>query len=743
MRIDEFTRLLDAKPSGRNEWKACCPAHDDNRESLSVSVGNNGSIVLKCHAGCDNKDILSRMGLRFSDLYPDQERPKNIDYKPSMKRNKSVSRNNTPGSMFDFNNVVATYTYRNGTRKLRDGNKHFFWQHLEGKEWKPRRGNAPHVLYIAGNPQNTVYVCEGEKDVCTMARIGFYAVSPEHGAGGNGKWLSEYNHDINGKSVMIIPDNDDVGRAFAEQIASNIQTIAKDVKILNLADVWPEIKEHQDVSDMVKAFGDEEAIKKIRALAEKGNTHKPRKKPLSAILKELKPEYDNRYRWSDIGNGNLFADIFKDEARYCPDRGIWFVYDGKRWKADSKDSTKTMQLCKRLADALMVYATTVENEKYAQAVAKWQNRNTRNTILKDAQDCYPVNVSEFDEDIYLLNCKNGTLDLRTLEFRPHAPGDLLSKMANVDYDPEARCERWDAFISEIMQGDTEKANYLQRALGYGLTGDTREECFFILYGATSRNGKSVLIESYKNIMGDYGRSTSPESIAQKDRADSTKANEDIARLSGARFVNISEPDKNLVLSSALIKTLTGNDTIPARFLHEHTFEFRPQFKLFINTNHLPRVTDSTVFSSDRIKVLPFTRHFEEDERDPGLKRFFSRKENASAILNWCIEGLRSYQKHGLSVPASVQKATKEYMLDSDDITRFMDDELIVDYKSMVKTMDVYERYKVWCDRNGFMQKSSKTFVQDLKQRNVDVLPNKRPPEGGNPCSMIIGRKLKY
>ena len=140
MRIDEFTRLLDAKPSGRNEWKACCPAHDDNRESLSVSVGNNGSIVLKCHAGCDNKDILSRMGLRFSDLYPDQEKPKSIDYKPSIKRTKSATRNNSPGRMFDFNNVVATYTYRNGTRKLRDGNKRFFWQHLEGDGWKPKRG---------------------------------------------------------------------------------------------------------------------------------------------------------------------------------------------------------------------------------------------------------------------------------------------------------------------------------------------------------------------------------------------------------------------------------------------------------------------------------------------------------------------------------------------------------------------------------------------------------------------------
>lgn len=464
------------------------------------------------------------------------------------------------------------------------------------------------------------------------------------------------------------------------------------------------------------------------------------KSALLALIKDIQPEYNNRYRWSDIGNGNLFADVYKDAARYCPDRGVWFVYDGKRWRPDSKDFTQTMRLCKRLADALMIYSTTIENEKYAQAVAKWQNRNTRNTILKDAQDCYPVNADEFDADDYLLNCKNGTLDFREMKFRPHDPADMISKIANVYYDPEAYCERWDSFISEIMEHEQGKTRFLQKAYGYSLIGDTREECFFILYGATSRNGKSVLNESFKNIMGDYGRATSPESIAQKDRTDSSRPNEDIARLAGARFVNISEPDKSLVLSSALIKTLTGNDTIQARYLHEHIFEFRPQFTIFINTNHLPRVTDSTVFSSDRIKVIPFTRHFEENERDTGLKRLFSKKENASAILNWCIKGLRMYQDEGLTVPDSVKAATKEYMNDSDDITRFMDDELISDFRSEERTADVYDRYKEWCERNGFHQKSIKTFSQDLKQRNVTVLI-KRPVNGGNPCSVIIAKRL--
>lgn len=730
MRIDEFTRLLDAKPSGRNTWKARCPAHDDRKESLSVSVGKNGAIILKCHAGCDNSDILNRMGLKYSDLYPDTDCP-SVTYK-----SQPVSKDSRHG--FNFNDVVAIYTYSNGTRKLRDREKNFCWQHLKDNEWKPRRGDAPHVLYKAGKPQETLFIVEGEKDADTMGNLGFYALSSENGAGGQSKWIDSYNTDVAGKNVFIIPDNDVVGHEFADAISDRIKGIAKSVRIVDLKSVWSEIKEHQDVSDMVECLGADEATKRIRMLSQT----KTRRKSLKSILVEMKPETKDRYRATDIGNSNLFSDVYKDIARYCADRGRWYIYDGKRWMPDSIDGTQTMQLCKRLADALLVYASSIEDADYVKAVAKWQNRNTRKTVLLDAQDCYPVKVSDFDKDIYLFNCQNGTLDLRTMEFKPHRPQDLLSKISGVNYDPDAKCVRWNRFIDEIMQGDNDKARFLQKALGYSLTGDTREECFFILYGATSRNGKGTLMETFKRIMGDYGKATSPETIAQKDRTDSSKPSEDVARLAGARFVNISEPDKNLVLSSALIKTLTGNDTIQARYLHEHIFEYQPQFKIFVNTNHLPRVTDSTVFSSDRIKVIPFERHFVESERDTSLKRQFSDKANQSAVLNWCLDGFKSYQAEGLSVPASVQKATTEYMMDSDDIARFMADELEVDYKSMVKTSDVYERYKEWCDRNGFMQKSIKTFSQELKQRNVDILAKKRPPTGGNPCSMILARRLR-
>ena len=303
-----------------------------------------------------------------------------------------------------------------------------------------------------------------------------------------------------------------------------------------------------------------------------------------------------------------------------------------------------MELCKQLADNLMLYALSLQDEQQRQAymghVSKWQKRNCREIVLKEAASVYPVPLSCFDIDPMIFNCLNGTLNFKTGEFRPHRVEDMLSKLSGVKYNPGAKSERWEHFIMEVMQNDRDEAVFLQKALGYALTGDTQHECFFMLHGPTSRNGKGTCMETFMRLMGEYGKSAKPDTIAQKQSANGSGPSEDIARLAGARFVNISEPDKKLVLSAALVKTLTGNDTITARFLNENSFEYCPQSKLFINTNHLPSITDVTLFSSGRVKILPFERHFPEAERDEGLKAELAKSENLSAVPNWCMEGLR-------------------------------------------------------------------------------------------------------
>ncbi len=462
-------------------------------------------------------------------------------------------------------------------------------------------------------------------------------------------------------------------------------------------------------------------------------------------LADLHPEQNDRYGWHDIGNGNLFADWFKNRARYVPKRRKWFVFNGRVWEADD-DSLDVMQLAKELADKLMMYALSIKDDntrqKYVEFVSRWQKRGYRETILKDAAGVYKISFSVFDRNPMIFNCLNGTLNFETGEFYDHRPEDFLSKLAGVNFVPNARSERWESFIDEIMQGDKEKTRFLQKALGYALTGDTRYECFFLLYGPKSRNGKGTTMETFKVLTGDYGCAMNPDSIAQKHKANGNGPSEDIARLVGKRFVNISEPDKKLVLSAALVKTLTGNDTINARFLNENSFEFKPDFKLYINTNHLPQVTDVTLFTSGRVKVIPFERHYEEDEQDKGLKGELAKAENLSGILNWCIDGLRALEEEGFDPPDSVIAATVDYQQRSDKIGRFVADELEQGDLFEVRTAEVYERYRSWCFDNGFHPENAANFKQSIGK--FGEIQYKRPLGAGrlaNPVNLLIGYKL--
>lgn len=204
-----------------------------------------------------------------------------------------------------------------------------------------------------------------------------------------------------------------------------------------------------------------------------------------------------------------------------------------------------MKLCMNLANLLHMYALKITDEhkrkSYMDYSKRWQSHGCRVNILKDAQVYHPISVSEFDSDPYIFNCKNGTLRVDTFECLEHKSSDKLTKISNVIYDPNAKSHRWDKFISEIMSYDKEKAKFLQKLLGYGLTGDTRHECMTILYGASTRNGKGTLCESVLKVLGSYGCTARPETLAQKNNANSSQPTEDIARLAGVRFVNISEP----------------------------------------------------------------------------------------------------------------------------------------------------------------------------------------------------------
>ena len=361
-------------------------------------------------------------------------------------------------------------------------------------------------------------------------------------------------------------------------------------------------------------------------------------KYVNEVLKKLNElNAVERFPMNDRGSADLFATVFMDVSRYNPTKKDWMYYDGTRWVAD-QEGMRAKRNAKTLADALVRYSVTVslpddKRQSYIKYAAGMMNYRSRNVMVTDAKDLNFFDNTELDKDDFLLNCKNCVLDLsgdqpKELE---HKADLLLSKICNANYNPAATCTLWEKTVNEIMQGDSSKIEYLQKMSGRFLTGDTSEEEFYIFFGATTRNGKSTITELLLYLLGDYATTISPESLAIKVNKDSRTASPDIAKLAGTRFVVASEPPRRMLFDSSLVKTLTGRDTVSARFLHENEFQFKPKFKLILNSNYLPVISDKTVFSSNRVKVVPFERHFTEKEQNKHLKE--QLQQEIDGILN--------------------------------------------------------------------------------------------------------------
>jgi putative DNA primase/helicase len=434
------------------------------------------------------------------------------------------------------------------------------------------------------------------------------------------------------------------------------------------------------------------------------------------LFKEKFIESSVQYPQNDIGIARLFYDLHSGFVRYVPEAKTWYAYNGQRWNKDN-GGFKAMELCKLFTQSFGEYAvmTRPDDSEFLKWAGKLTSRCNREGILRDAMSIAPVSISDFDKDVMLLNVVNGTLNLRNFSLQPHNPADMITKLAPVKYNPKARCQRWDKFIDEVMCGDMALATYLQKALGYALTGLTEYEIFFILYGQKTRNGKTTLVESIANLLGDYTSNAQAQSLAKR-CVDGAAASPDMARLKGARLVTVPEPEKGLELNIALIKQLTGGDTYTARFLNANPFEFKPEFKLFINTNHLPRTADDTVFTSGRVKIIPFDRHFSESEQDKGLKKHFRERNNKSAILNWLLDGYRSLLESGFDTPAKVIEAIEAYRSEADIIGVFLSEYTCSKEDGRVPTSELYSLYMDWAKANGYKPLSNRNVTIDIHRR---------------------------
>ena len=462
-----------------------------------------------------------------------------------------------------------------------------------------------------------------------------------------------------------------------------------------------------------------DAIQEERDRREReGYAFTPDLRYLDTTIDSLTPHTNPDYESFQIGNARMFVDFYRNIIRVNATRSCWYIYDGRVWRPDT-NNLRINGMAKDFHDILMNYANTITSEdtrnRFLKRVDMLDQKKYRDIMVKDAwsNTDIAVTMEAFDRDKYSFNCHNGTINLRDLSFHPHSPSDYITKMTEVDYDPEATCPRWLTFLDEVFEGDTDRIRYLQKAIGYAMSGDTRLECMFILYGPMSRNGKGTTMETVLRILGEYGRTAKPEMLSKKGFADSSAPSEDVARLNGARMVNVSEPEKSMVIDASLTKQMTGNNTLTARYLRENSFEFKPQFKLFIDTNHLPQISDMTLFGSDRIRIIPFNRHFSEEERDIDLKLFFAEPGNLSGILNWCLEGCRLYQKEGLKMPESVASATADYREQSDRIAMFTKQCIKRQPGEELRSSAIYKRYQDWCRDNGFKYENAANFKKKM------------------------------
>lgn len=435
---------------------------------------------------------------------------------------------------------------------------------------------------------------------------------------------------------------------------------------------------------------------------------------LVETLKQM--DAHTNYGTDDLSFCRLFVRLFGDTCKFNAARKGWMYYDGTRWR-DDNGNLRIATAAKTFSDAVQVYAAKIGDTDYLKNVFRLTSARTRDVIVKDARDLNCLDESMLDSNDYLLNCRNCVLDLSGNEpqLLSHAPDQQLSKVCAAEYKPEAQCQLWDKFLSDIMQGDTEQIRYLQKIAGLTLTGNTCEECFFMLFGRSTRNGKSTFVETLLALLGDYGLQMMPETLAKKN-TDSRNASGDIARLKNTRLVICSEPPKRMVFDVSLLKSLVGNDSITARKLYESEVTFKPKFKMLMNTNYLPLVNDTTFFSGDKVRVIEFNRHFKPEERDKGLKCRLLLE--LPGILNWCVQGWFLYKAEGLKSTQAVLAATAEYENDSDKLGKFISDCLVKVPTSNVSIKDVYARYAEWCDDCGYGCENKGSFVDEIKARKI-------------------------
>lgn len=650
-----------------------CPLHEDKKPSLSINIEDQ---VFKCH-GCGESGHLSELAKLMDVPYIGTEE------------------------------VVETqeYHYHDINGKL------LFtltkWRNLfqETQYKRDVTGVSQFVMYniiavkdAIKKGKDIIWV-EGEKDVETLRSHGIVATTTPNGASGKLDITQEYFDILSQASITLMGDADEPGQKYLRRVGDILLKHGILTKIITPDLMGFQISEKggQDISDWVQIHRD-----------------------LDQLLKKAKP-YEPAQDISDrdelilddVGLAGKMAELYKHRVKNIGDSDKWFIYQNGKWELDNCEKIFTYYVkFRKYLEKLAQNSSDSRGEEIDKSIAKLRNLGKYGSLLKmlKKQPGIAITPEVFDTHEHLINFNNGTYNTNNGKIYPHNSADMITKMIEIDYIPEAKSQKWLKFLNEIFLNDQELIKFVQTYLGYCLSGDTSEQKFCMFYG-TGANGKSVLINVIQYVLGAYSFTTPASTIVRKQAANG--ATNDLARLAGSRFVVAQESGSGSMLDEERIKMMTGGDRISARFLFNEYFSFTPQFKLALVTNNKPEIMGSDYGIWRRVLVVPFLYTVPEEKQDKQLEKTLCL--DAEAILAWLVEGCKRWKKEGLYIPDKVKLETKEYREQEDVVGQFISELITIKPGKRISSSELFRRYSSWIEMMGEKPLSQKIFVQKMQE----------------------------
>ncbi len=702
-REELLARLEKVKSNGKDSYICCCPAHRDKEPSLSIKELEDRFLVY-CHAGCDTQQVLGSIGLEIKDLFKTNKNTLTLTWQEKVKVWHHQKKGKLPlQELYPYHDdgmqEVLYYKARYQGKEIR----HF---RVEGDKviWKDVFKTIKKTLYNKSalqrvrEQQQPIYYVEGEKDVQTMETLDLFATT----AGGATAWYSDLARYFEGLDVIILQDNDEAGEKLSRQMLQDLCKTAKSIKV-----VIPSDQAHGDVTDYMRAGHTKHQL--LEMVQAKQEEQVEVKTPLKA------------YRLDDTDNAHTMMHLFGESLCYAYDLNKWFLYNGVKWQEDRVDGVRLLanQMIDRMEEDFELLASAIDDEKerkkqeliYEMHLKSCRSNRGKTSILNETKHLLPIVSTDFNTRRELLNTPQATYNVIEKKSYPHSPQDYLSQPTSIPIVEGAKAPTWERFIRQIFLGDRALMRYVQKAIGYSLTGFTKEQCMFIGYG-DGANGKGVFKDVLSYVLNDYVKCPQAETISQIRQG--SEASPDIINLMDARFVVCVESNKGVRFNEGLIKQLTGEDKVTARRLYCEPISFIPHFKLWLFTNHTPEIVGTDTGIWRRLKIIPFALDLAEDKKDRDLKDKLMKE--VEGILWWCIQGINMYLEEGLQEPQVMIDIAREFRGESDLLGQFLCDSVIEKEGNRVQAKELYSQYLEWCRENNETPDNRTRFGLDMKKR---------------------------